>query len=81
MVRAADTVQAPKPGKNILHLPGGENGPVHLIIFHNRNPAAVSLPGHYRDSCLAQVFDVPIDGPPGHLEPFGKAKGRGCLLL
>ena len=65
---AADTVQAPQPRQDGLHLRGGEHRPVHPVALHDGDAAPCALGGGDGDTRPAQGLDIPLDRPARYLE-------------
>lgn len=78
---AADAVQASESCQDGLHLGIGEHRSVHPVALHNGDAAARTLSGGDGDASPAQGFDVPLDGPAGHLKLLRQFRGGDPLPL
>ena len=78
---AADAVQAAEPRQDGLHLPRGQDRPVHPVTLQNRDAPAGAPGGAEGNPRQTQGLDVPLDGPAGHLEPLGQLRRCDPLLL
>ena len=81
MLGSANAVQAPEPRQDGLYLWGGEHHPIHPVALHDGNAAPRALGGGDGNARPAQGLDVPLDGPPGHLELLRQLGGGDLLPL
>ena len=68
-------VKTSEPYQDCLHFPGRNQGAVHAVSLHNGNSASGSPAGDKRNSGLADILYIPVDGPAGYLKLFRQIGG------